>query len=304
MHIKRTFGWLSPVLLLAATTLACSAPGDDAAITDDGAEIVSGTTEKIENVPWQVLLLDPDQQPFCGGSIIDKRWILTAQHCAEAMYRGVIVVAGIDDYQQQDGVQAAAADNAFTYPGYVDATFGKDVLLLHLDRDLDLSGAKAKAIALATEDEEADGLTKPGVEGHVSGWGQTRDGDYNSLPSKLQATDVTIVSNDDARAAYLRVYGNPYGGSRNSIVTDDQLAAGGNGRDTCQGDSGGPFVVKSKGKSVLAGVVSWGGRCGEIGVPGFYARVSSFRSWIEKTIEENPTGGVEPKDDGEGGGSR
>lgn len=303
MHIKRTFGWLSPVLLLAATTLACSAPADDAAVTGDGAEIISGTTEKIENVPWQVLLLDgAEKQPFCGGSIIDKRWILTAQHCAEGMTHGVIVVAGMDDYQKQEGAQAAAADNAFAYPGYVDATLGKDALLLHLDRDLDLSGAKAKAITLATPDDEAAGLTKPGVEAHVSGWGETRDGDYNSLPSKLQATDVPIVSNDDGRAAYLRVYGNR-GASRN-VVTEDQIAAGGNGRDTCQGDSGGPFVVKSKGKAVLAGIVSWGGRCGERGVPGFYARVSSFKSWIEKTIEANPTGGVEPSNGGQGGGSR
>ena len=75
------------------------------------------------------------------------------------------------------------------------------------------------------------------------------------------------------------------------------------GRDTCDGDSGGPLVVRTASQWVLAGITSWGIGCGERSVevrghdrgdvlcysnsPGVYTRVSEFRNWIMKNIEEN-----------------
>ena len=49
----------------------------------------------------------------------------------------------------------------------------------------------------------------------------------------------------------------------------------------CQGDSGGPYVCEESGKWVLRGAVSWGhGMCITEHFTVF-ARVSSFRSWID-----------------------
>ncbi len=51
--------------------------------------------------------------------------------------------------------------------------------------------------------------------------------------------------------------------------------------DTCLGDSGGPLIVKgSDGAYFLAGVTSYGWKCGGQGV---YTRVSAYETWIEQT---------------------
>jgi len=51
-----------------------------------------------------------------------------------------------------------------------------------------------------------------------------------------------------------------------------------------QGDSGGPLVVRnSNGTFTLIGVVSFGSSRGcAVGDPSGYARVTSFRSWIQQ----------------------
>lgn len=60
------------------------------------------------------------------------------------------------------------------------------------------------------------------------------------------------------------------------------------GESICQGDSGGPLTARlSNGQDVLAGVVSFtGGHC-ERGLPQGFARVTSFRSWAESTMNRN-----------------
>lgn len=68
---------------------------------------------------------------------------------------------------------------------------------------------------------------------------------------------------------------------------DSELCAGGEeGKDSCQGDSGGCLAAaEADGYWYQYGVVSWGYGCGSKGVPGVYARVSSFTDWIKQNMK-------------------
>ncbi len=235
-------------------------------------EIVGGTATTIGANPWQVSLQSSSGFHFCGGSIINANWILTAQHCVNdggVISKPARIEAGTTTLSGSGQVRSVA--EVVVYPGYVDASKGKDIALLRLSTPLDLSGASAKAIPLLTAADATAGLTNTGVVSRVTGWGTLSSG--GSSPDTLQTVDVNIVSNSSAQTSY-----------PNETITADQLAAAAPGKDSCQGDSGGPLTVLKNGTRVLAGVVSWGYGCADSRYPGMYARVSTYESWIASKI--------------------
>ncbi|MBN8233259.1 trypsin-like serine protease [Corallococcus macrosporus] len=239
-------------------------------------EIVGGTATTIGANPWQVSLQSSGGSHFCGGSIINENWILTAQHCVNSggsISKPGRIVAGVTNRTTTTGGQVRTVAQVFVYPGYVDANVGKDAALLKLSSPLDLSGANVKAIPLVTAADAAAGVTNPGVVARVTGWGTLSSGS-SSLPSTLQTVDVNLISNADAQADY----------QGEEVISADQLGAKAPGKDSCQGDSGGPLTVLKGSTRVLAGIVSWGYGCADAQYAGMYGRVSSFESWITNTI--------------------
>ncbi len=236
-------------------------------------EIVGGTNTTIEQNPWQVSLQSSSGSHFCGGSVLNANWILTAQHCVNSggfISKPGRILAGSTSRTGSGQVRTVA--EVVVYPGYSDPSVGKDVALLRLSTPLDLSGPSVKAIPLVTSADASAGVTAAGVVARATGWGTTRSGG-GSLPKTLQTVDVNIISNAQAQSSYSQ-----------ENITSDQLAAAAPGKDSCQGDSGGPLTVLEGGTRALAGVVSWGYGCADSRYPGLYARVSSFESWISSKI--------------------
>jgi secreted trypsin-like serine protease len=255
-------------LFLAGHATACLASDEELGALDE--EIVGGTNTTIAAHPWQIALTTNSGIQFCGGSILNSRWVLTAQHCVTGGDADMRVVAGITRRSQQSTGQIRAIDGITTFPGFVDPAVGKDVALLHLASALDLSGANARAIPLITAADAAAGATAAGVVSTVTGWGTLSSG--GSSPDILQTVDIPLITNAQAQAAYDQ-----------ETITSDQLGAGIlglGGVDSCQGDSGGPLTVSFNGAARLAGVVSWGYGCADPEFPGMYGRVSSFQPYI------------------------
>ncbi len=253
-------------------TLTPDAVGSAAADNRLSTRIVGGTNADIRDYPWQVALLNRFGDPFCGGSIIARQWVLTAAHCFPETQ--ISIRAGVTNPTHTTG-QEIAVLREIIHPDYDSWTQDSDIALVELAADLDLSGNTAQAIPLMTPALAAEGLTAPGVDAIITGWGATREGGANS-PILQQAT-VPIIANTEASAAYEPLFGP-------DSVTANMLAAGylgEGGVDTCQGDSGSPLVVPdASGGYRLAGITSWGEGCARPDYPGVYTRVAQFADWI------------------------
>ena len=121
-----------------------------------------------------------------------------------------------------------------------------------------------------------------------TGWGdkkQRQPGRAKSL-KRLRKAEVPVVDQSTCVKA-----------NKKYVITDNMFCAGyfnGTLGDACQGDSGGPLAIDNSlsldaadERWVLAGVISWGRRCGGIGSYGVYTRVSKFARWINNQINKD-----------------
>ncbi|XP_015671362.1 chymotrypsinogen B-like [Protobothrops mucrosquamatus] len=72
--------WLLSCLALLGVARGCGVPAIAPSITAY-ARIVNGEDAVPGSWPWQVSLQDKTGFHFCGGSLINENWVVTAAHC-------------------------------------------------------------------------------------------------------------------------------------------------------------------------------------------------------------------------------
>lgn len=125
--------------------------------------IYGGEPIDISEVPYQVSLHEYGQY-FCGGSILNFNYILTAAHCVTYAIPGKLTVRAGSTLHSEGGVVAAVED-VFIHELYDGHNF--DVAILKLVEPL--RGNLIRPIMLPKKDFEV----QVGSYVYVSGWGVT-----------------------------------------------------------------------------------------------------------------------------------
>ncbi|XP_006763927.1 PREDICTED: kallikrein-7 [Myotis davidii] len=245
---------LQPLLLLLLS-FALGSAGQEA--HGNGERIVNGAPCSRGSHPWQVALMR-GRDTQCTGVLIHAQWVLTVGHCRQLAYN---VQMG-SDVLNDPNAQVIRATESFVYPQFDGAKKVHDIMLVKLSRPATLSST-VRTLAISSK------CTSPGTTCLVSGWGSTTGSPFETYPSELMCTNVTIIRLEDCRRHFLylkrhyMVCGGTHTSNTNAYV----------------GDSGGPLVCNG----ALRGLVSRGPSTPSLN-PVVFTAICRYTQWIEDTM--------------------
>ncbi|XP_020310940.2 serine protease 27 [Oncorhynchus kisutch] len=275
-------GWVLCAIVFALTCMGKGghSQANVCGIASLNTKIVGGQDAAAGSWPWQASLHRFNSH-FCGGSLINKEWVLTAAHCFPSTSTSdLLVYLGRQNQQSINSNEVSqTVSQIICNPNYNSATSDNDICLLKLSSPVTFTDY-IQPVCLAADDS----TYYAGTDSWVTGWGDINSGVPLPSPGTLQEVTVPVVGNRECSCLYAGF----------SSITNNMICAGllSGGKDSCQGDSGGPMVSKQGLVWIQSGVVSFGQGCAVANFPGVYTRVSQYQTWINSQISTDMPGFV------------
>ncbi|XP_069021334.1 transmembrane protease serine 9-like [Embiotoca jacksoni] len=264
---------LAAALILLTRESEAQANEDICGLSATNTRIVGGEAAPEGSWPWQVSLHNSGGSHFCGGSLINSKWVMTAAHCFQSVRN---VVAFLGRQRQLDSNMnevSRTVVQVINHPNFDPSTVDNDISLLRLERAVTFTNF-IRPVCLAA----ASSTFHSSVDSWVTGWGNVGEDTPLPPPGDLMEVEVPVVGNRQCNCDY-----------GVGSITGNMVCAGlrTGGKDACQGDSGGPMVSKQNGRWIQSGIVSFGTGCARPELPGVYTRVSEYQIWINSQIRSN-----------------
>jgi len=249
--------------------------------------------------PWTCLVLN-DNNDFIGSCAIipddssnnngaGTRKVVTAAHKLKNVKKNELLKIRVGEYDAS-GFNPPETVNHEEYtivrllkhPQFNSGRLSNDIAILYTDRNINLNNPNVNTACLPScRDQFGFQFNNgTGLRCWVAGWGKNEiDGSFQFIQHKV---DLPLVEsnacNDDLKRALEKQ--RPGSGRRFNLHPSEICAGGQVGKDACTGDGGSPLVCQAQsGRWTVVGLVTWGVGCAS-DVPGVYARMSQFTSWI------------------------
>jgi secreted trypsin-like serine protease len=206
--------------------------------------------------------------PDCMATFLNKRWIITAGHCAE------VVTARMNKsgrHEIEFRGELFEVEKVYLHPRYVNDRSIEDIALIKLRVPV----PRVQAIEVLSGPLY---MNEPLV---VAGYGDIGTGKTGPAgnDAKLRAGTNVIDRVSDQWVRFR------FDAPESPNATDLEAISG-------PGDSGGPALVRRSGKYFIVGISSrqstaaTNGREGLYGVTEFYAHAPTYNAWISTTLKE------------------
>ncbi|GAU90837.1 hypothetical protein RvY_03199 [Ramazzottius varieornatus] len=277
------------------------------------SRIVNGWDAQPGNFPWTVAFVHKVYKQFCGGSIMNAYWIITAAHCIIGPLKMQDIIANTTVVIGSLNLQTAGPNNKFyidqiaVHPLYDPTGWLNDVALVKLKNPItNFAHINVKPICLPNQSLAALSASLPkGSMCYTAGWGYKQEGAGTVVnlghlfQSSATSSSTQLGAGSDilqfAKQDYVDLktcqqnyfLGNVALQSRGELVRDNMVCAQNYAlkQGVCLGDSGGGLYCKeADGSWSIYGISSWSAGCARKDLPSVFSNVFQLRSFVDRVI--------------------
>ncbi|XP_062551237.1 chymotrypsin-2-like [Armigeres subalbatus] len=248
-------------MLRSVFVIICLAVGFVAAASTPDKRIVGGIPAESGDAPWMVSMRNSFNIHFCGGTLLNRRFVLTAATCMQGRLSSTTMAVVGSRF-----LNTAAAPyyglQTITHPQFNQNTLEFNVALFQTALNIVFTNI-VQPIQLEP------GFISAGSRARMFGWGATANGGGNS--NALNFVNLNVIDNDICRSVL--------GANGMRVGTSSMCTQNREGQGLCTNDAGGALVLDN----LAIGVASWKIPCAT-GNPDVFVRISAIRDWIVSII--------------------